>query len=106
MHNFYAVRSYNPSNNYALAVVHLGDRVMGGAPFVAPWPGGERALSIAELQELQTRLTYAGFDTSGTDGRVGPATMRAVRSFQQHSGIKPADGYASLEVLSALRRMN
>ncbi|MGQ3671249.1 lytic murein transglycosylase [Xanthobacter sp. TB0136] len=106
MHNFYAVRSYNPSNNYALAVVHLGDRIMGGAPFVTPWPGGERALSIAELQELQTRLTYAGFDTSGTDGRVGPATMRAVRSFQQHSGIKPADGYASLEVLSALRRMN
>ncbi|MGQ3674101.1 lytic murein transglycosylase [Xanthobacter sp. TB0139] len=105
MHNFYAVRRYNPSSNYALAVVHLGDRVMGQGPFVTPWPGGERALSIAELQELQTRLTFAGYDTKGTDGRVGPATMRAVKAFQQRSGIKPADGYASLEVLGTLRSM-
>ena len=28
--NFYAVRSYNPSMNYTLSIVHLGDRIMGG----------------------------------------------------------------------------
>ena len=26
--NFYAVRSYNPSMNYTLSIVHLGDRIM------------------------------------------------------------------------------
>jgi len=103
-HNFYAVRSYNPSSNYALAVVHLGDRIVGEGEFVTPWPGGERALTLAEVQEVQQRLTAAGFDTKGADGRVGVGTMRAVRAFQQRAGISPADGYASLEVLGALRQ--
>ena len=33
---------YNPSMNYTMSIVHLGDRVMGGGPFVQPFPGGER----------------------------------------------------------------
>ena len=41
--NFYAVRSYNPSMNYTLSIVHLGDRVLGGGPFVQKFPGSERA---------------------------------------------------------------
>jgi len=101
--NFYAVRSYNPSMNYALAIVHLGDRILGGRPFAQPFPGSERALTLAEVQEMQTRLTRAGFDTGGTDGRVGNATMRAVRDFQRKAGLKP-DGYGGLEVLARLRR--
>src|SRR5215475_5769621 len=31
--NFYSVKSYNPSMNYALAIVHLGDRILGAPPF-------------------------------------------------------------------------
>lgn len=104
LHNFYAVRSYNPSSNYALAVVHLGDRIMGYSDFKTPWPGGERALTLAEIQEMQTRLTALGFDTGGTDGRVGSVTMRAVKAFQEKKGITPADGYTSLAVLAALRQ--
>jgi lytic murein transglycosylase len=102
--NFYAVRSYNPSMNYALAIVHLGDRIQGGGPFVKPFPGSERALTLAELQELQTRLTKAGFDTGGTDGRVGNDTMQAVKDFQVKAGLDPADGYAGLQVLARLRQ--
>jgi len=71
---------------------------------VPPGPGGERALTLAEVQEVQQRLTAAGFDTGGTDGRVGNDTMRAVRAFQQRAGITPADGYASIAVLNALRQ--
>jgi lytic murein transglycosylase len=102
--NFYAVRSYNPSMNYTLAIVHLGDRVMGSGPFVQPFPGSERALTLAEVQEVQQRLTAAGFDTKGTDGRVGNATMLAVQNFQRRAGIAPADGYAGLKVLARLRQ--
>ncbi|TSJ63191.1 lytic murein transglycosylase [Starkeya sp. 3C] len=101
--NFYAVRSYNPSMNYALAVCHLGDRVLGGDPFITPFPGGERVLTLAEIQEVQRRLTKAGFDTGGVDGRVGNMTMRAVAGFQRKVGLEP-DGYASLDVLAALRK--
>lgn len=102
--NFYAVRSYNPSMNYALAIVHLGDRIQGGTPFVQPFPGSERAMTLAEIQEMQTRLTKAGFNTGGTDGRVGNSTMKAVRDFQLKAGIAPADGYGGLKVLARLRQ--
>src|SRR5262245_22299766 len=49
--NFDAVKSYNPSVNYALAVCHLGDRVLGGAPLVQQFPGAERPPTLAEIQE-------------------------------------------------------
>src|SRR6201986_2529502 len=91
--NFYAVRSYNPSMNYALAICHLGDRILGGGPFIQPFPGSERALTLTEVQEMQTRLNKGGFDTGGTDGRVGNDTMKAVRDYQLKTGIDPADGY-------------
>ncbi|WP_436198749.1 lytic murein transglycosylase [Astrobacterium formosum] len=102
--NFYAVRSYNPSMNYTLAIVHLADRLAGGGPFVQPFPGSERPLTLAEIQEVQKRLTASGFDTKGTDGRVGAATMVAVKAFQQKAGLVPADGYPGLKVLARLRR--
>jgi peptidoglycan lytic transglycosylase B len=102
--NFYAVRSYNPSMNYTLCIVHLGDRAMGGAPFVQPFPGAERTPTLAEVQEIQRRLTGFGFDTGGTDGRVGNDTMRAVRNFQRRVGMEPADGYAGVKLLARLRQ--
>jgi membrane-bound lytic murein transglycosylase B len=102
--NFYSVRSYNPSMNYALAICHLGDRILGGPPFIQPFPGSERALTLAEVQEMQVRLTKAGFDTGGTDGRVGNDTMAAIRDFQLKAGLSPADGYGGLKVLARLRQ--
>jgi lytic murein transglycosylase len=102
--NFYAVRSYNPSMNYTLAIVHLGDRATGGGPFTQPFPGGERTPTLAEVQEIQKRLTALGFDTGGTDGRVGNDTMRAVRTFQRKVGMEPADGYAGVKLLVRLRQ--
>ena len=102
--NFYSVRSYNPSMNYALAICHLGDRILDAPPFYQPFPGSERALTLAEVQEMQTRLTKAGFDTGGTDGRVGNDTMKAVRDYQIKMGLTPADGYGGLNVLARLRQ--
>ena len=72
--NFIAAKSYNPSMTYALALVHLGDRCVGGEPFVQQFPGSERAPTLAEVQEIQRRLTALGFDTGGADGRIGTGT--------------------------------
>jgi lytic murein transglycosylase len=102
-HNFDAVKSYNPANTYALAVCHLGDRIRGEGGFVQEFPGSERPPTLAEVQEIQRRLTALGFNTDGTDGRVGKDTMKAIHDFQIKAGMIPADGYAGLKVLARLR---
>src|SRR5207302_1141579 len=83
---------------------HRGYEVLGGPPFIQPFPGSERALTLAEVQEMQVRLTKAGFDTGGTDGRVGNDTMKAIRDYQTKMGLLPADGYGGLKVLARLRQ--
>jgi membrane-bound lytic murein transglycosylase B len=101
--NFYAVKSYNPSMNYTLAIVHLGDRIFGTPEFTPKFPGGERAPTLAETKEIQRRLTALGFDTGGADGRVGNDTMRAIVAFQRKVDFKPVDGYAGVRLLARLR---
>jgi len=100
--NFDAVKSYNPANTYTLAVCHLGDRIRGEGAFVQQFPGGERLPTLAEVQEIQRRLTALGYDSGGTDGRAGNDTMAAIRNFQRKVGMKP-DGYAGLKLLARLR---
>jgi membrane-bound lytic murein transglycosylase B len=102
--NFYAVRSYNPSMSYTLAITHLSDRLRGDGPLVQQFPGGERTATIAELQEIQRRLTEQGFNTGSADGRIGTETMKAIRNYQRKVGMEPADGYPSLKLLARLRR--
>jgi lytic murein transglycosylase len=102
--NFSAVMSYNPAFSYALAVVHLADRIAGGGPFVQQFPGGERLPTLAEVQEIQRRLTALGFDTGGADGRAGLDTLRAARAYEQKVGLDPADGYPGLRLLARLRQ--
>jgi hypothetical protein len=101
--NFQSIYSYNPAFSYALAICHLADRIRGQGPFVQPFPDSERLPTLAEVQEIQRRLTALGFDTDGTDGRVGRDTMRAVAAFQRKTGME-VDGYAGLAVLARLRQ--
>ena len=102
--NFYAAKSYNPSMAYALALVYLGDRCVGGAPFVQQFPDSEPSPTLTEIVEIQRRLTALGFDTGSTDGRIGLRTTLAVRDFQRKAGIAPADGYAGVKLLARLRQ--
>lgn len=103
LQNFAAVKSYNPSFKYALAICHLADKIRGGGPFLHPWPTEERLLSLVETQEMQERLTALGFDTGGTDGRFGEKTQFAIQAWQKSIGMAPADGYPSDQVLARLR---
>ncbi|WP_107852954.1 lytic murein transglycosylase [Oceanimonas marisflavi] len=100
--NFYVIKRYNNATAYAMAVGHLADKIAGGSDFNRAWPRHERALSRAEKQELQQRLTEQGFDTKGADGVIGPNTMTAIRAWQQAHGLT-ADGYASASLLNRLR---
>jgi membrane-bound lytic murein transglycosylase B len=102
--NFFAAKSYNPSMAYALGLVYLGDRCAGGAPFIQAFPDSEPAATLAEIQEIQQRLTALGFDTGGADGRIGTATVVAVQNFQRTAEISPADGYPGVGLLARLRK--
>ncbi|MEJ2625857.1 MAG: lytic murein transglycosylase [Pseudolabrys sp.] len=102
--NFYAVRSYNPSMSYTLALVHLADLIRGDPPFHRQFPGGERIPTVAEVKEIQRRLTERGYDTGGIDGRTGSQTIKAVLAFERKVGMHPADGYIGLKVLARLRQ--
>jgi lytic murein transglycosylase len=101
--NFRAVYSYNPSTNYTLALLHLGDLVRGDAPFHRQFPGGERVPTVKEIMEIQRRLKEKGYKVDGIDGRSGSDTVQAVLAFQKKVGMEPADGYAGLKVLARLR---
>lgn len=100
--NFQVIERYNTADAYVIAVGHLGDMLMGKPPIKAGWPRDLRALTLDERLELQARLTERGFDTKGVDGRIGPNTIAAVKAWQRANGAVP-DGYASLDVLKALR---
>lgn len=100
--NFKVIERYNGADAYVIGIGHLSDRLTGRGSFQTEWPRGDRVLSFTEKKELQSRLTEAGFDTQGVDGRTGPNTIKAVRAYQLAQGLLP-DGYASLNLLEALR---
>jgi membrane-bound lytic murein transglycosylase B len=100
--NFRAISRYNAADSYVIGVGHLADRIRGAGPFRTAWPRDGRAMTSAERRELQERLTRAGFDTQGIDGRIGPDTIAAIRNWQRANGHVP-DGYASIDILRTLR---
>jgi lytic murein transglycosylase len=100
--NFDLLHSYNGSEAYAYAVGHLADRIHGGGAFIGKWPRYIRMLNSQERQEMQRYLTDLGFDTGGTEGRIGAKTRAALRDYQTKFGL-PADGFASPDLLQNMR---
>lgn len=102
LNNFRVIMRYNPSEAYALAIGHLSDRMRGGGPFVQAWPRHERVLSLQERAEMQQLLARRGYDAGEPDGRFGPKTRAAIRSYQGSAGLVP-DGFATETLLAKLR---
>lgn len=99
--NFEAIRGYNTSDSYALAVGHLADRLAGAPALAAPWPNGAARLDGSGLKRLQAGLAREGFYDGDQDGRAGPKLREAVRRYQIREGL-PADGYARPALLERL----
>jgi membrane-bound lytic murein transglycosylase B len=100
--NFRALRRYNQSSSYALAVGHLADRIGGGAALAAAWPADDKALTRAEREELQSLLAERGRDTGGLDGIMGDRTRAAIRATQRTLNLAE-DGHPSAALLHQLR---
>lgn len=100
--NFRALYAYNASENYALAIALLSDRLRGGAGLHAAWPTDDPGLSRQQRRELQTLLLARGHAIGEADGIVGDLTRHAIVLEQQRLGL-PQDGRAGLRMLEALR---
>ena len=103
--NFFAAKSYNPSMRLCAGAL-LSRRPLRRrrALRCRNFPGSEPPPTLADIEEIQRRLTALGFDTGGADGRLGLATTLAVRNYQRKTGIEPADGYAGVGLLARLRQ--
>tara|TARA_R110002049_G_scaffold29972_1_gene101835 strand:+ start:619 stop:1764 length:1146 start_codon:yes stop_codon:yes gene_type:complete len=99
--NFRALKRYNNSDNYAIGVGHLADRIAGGGPIQGNFPPDANGMTKDDRKALQTRLTARGFDTDGTDGVIGPNSRKAISAYQQSIGL-PATGEPSMELLRRL----
>ncbi|WP_298954326.1 lytic murein transglycosylase [uncultured Methylobacterium sp.] len=100
--NFSVILRYNAALPYGLAVALLSDRLRGGPDLARPWPRGDRMLTGDERRELQATLAARGFPVGTVDGRIGPRTRAAIRSYQAGAGLVP-DGYAEARLLDRLR---
>lgn len=100
--NFDAILGWNRSINYAIAVGHLADRLIGLPPLSTGRGADNRPLSRDQTLEIQERLAALGYDVGEPDGVVGPKTRAGVRAYQKSSGLA-ADGYPSVSLLEGLR---
>lgn len=101
--NFNAIARYNNAVNYVIGVGHLSDRLRGGGPIRGSFPPDAQGMTIADRQELQRRLTQAGYDTEGADGVIGGKTRSAIEAYQTASGL-PVTGEPTMDLLVLLRR--
>jgi len=99
--NHMAIRAYNNSTSYALAVGLLADRIAGAPGLVKAWPA-DQPTTRADRIAAQEALTKLGFDTGGADGVIGTRTRAAARAWQTSRGL-PADGYLSYGLIQALK---
>ncbi len=100
--NFQVIKRWNRSNNYALAVGHLADRIVNRPPLSKQAPKDDAALSRQEIKEIQERLNFLGFESGSADGIAGPRTRAAIRGFQIKNQL-PADAFPSKSLLKSLR---
>jgi murein L,D-transpeptidase YcbB/YkuD len=59
--------------------------------------------SSMSIQDMQIALKNAGFYKGAVDGKMGPATDRAIKDFQAANGLKP-DGVAGAKTKAMLMK--
>ena len=100
--NFDVIKKYNSSDAYALAVGHLGDRIMGRPALQGDWPVKAPRLDKAGITDVQRRLKGLGLYNHDADGRIGTGTREAVRQYQLRVGML-ADGYPTPALLTRMK---
>ncbi|MCF6254397.1 MAG: lytic murein transglycosylase [Thiomicrorhabdus sp.] len=101
--NFQVIKRWNNSNNYALAVGHLSNRILGKPPPSKKQPKDDKGMSRDQVKQLQTILNQLGHNAGEPDGVAGSNTRKALRAFQVANQL-PADGAPSYHMLQQLKK--
>jgi membrane-bound lytic murein transglycosylase B len=102
--NFRIIMKWNRSEHYALSVGRLADRIAGAGKLHKPLPSAEQSrFSTTTMMGLQSGLNALGYAAGEPDGVIGPATRKAIRSFQQQVG-QIADGYPTAALITAVNQ--
>lgn len=99
--NFKVIKRWNNSNNYAIAVGLMAQRLATDYRLSIKAPKDNKPWPKTFILQLQNTLTALGYDTGGSDGWFGNRSMQALRNFQRDNGL-PADGYPNNETLKKL----
>ncbi|UWQ17823.1 lytic murein transglycosylase [Jannaschia sp. M317] len=100
--NFRVIKRYNNSDNYALGVGYLADRIAGGGPLRQQFGPDRFGLTLEQRKDLQRGLAAQGFDVGEPDGVIGSKSRAAIEAFQGRRGM-PVTGDPSVALLRALR---
>ena len=99
--NFVAIKTYNNSDVYALAISHLGDRIRGDAPIRAAWPAIDIQLSRDDRMALQRTLAALGYKVDDFEAHIDFDLRDSIRDAQGKLGMVP-DGNPTPELLRRL----
>jgi membrane-bound lytic murein transglycosylase B len=99
--NYAAIKAYNASDAYALAVAHLADRIAGGPAIQGVWPKHDKPMGLNERMAIQKKLKALGYDVGEPDGRFGSKTREALIAFQEKNSLRP-DGYPNAATVAKL----
>lgn len=87
--NYLAIKAYNNSDAYALAVANLADRMHGGGPIVTPWPADDHPLPRTDRMALQHALAKLGYKVNNFQGQVDFDLRDSIRDIQVKAGWRP-----------------
>ena len=101
--NFSVIKRWNNADKYAVSVGHLADRIVNRPPLSKQQRKDDKGMSRAQIKEIQTLLNSMGYDVGKPDGIAGSKTRAALRAFQSKNNL-PADGFASVRMLTELQK--
>ena len=100
--NFQAYLGWNKAMVYSTTAAYYATRLAGAGP-VSRGRATVTPLTPDQMKRLQVLLKKGGYSNEEPDGKLGQATRMGTRKAQIATGL-PADGYPSIELLSALEQ--
>ncbi len=100
--NFTVIKTYNSSDSYVLAVGTLADRMAGGRPIAAAWPGAA-PIGRDDRIALAGRLAALNYPVDDRTGRISLTLRDVIRAAQARNRLLP-DGNPTRDLLHALEK--
>lgn len=100
--NFQAYLGWNKAMVYSTTAAYYATRLSGAGP-VSRGRATVTPLTPEQMKRLQVLFNKGGYSSETPDGKLGQATRAATRKAQIATGL-PADGYPSIELLTALEQ--